>query len=205
MRKKTEIKRQAILDVAADLFRETGFERASMSELCLRVGGSKATLYNYFSSKEEVFAEVLMQATEDQFQATHEALDPTLDDITQALESFGRGLLTLLYSPQVQAARRLVVSEIVRSDLGRTCYERGHARSAAEVAEFLQQAMDQGKLRQADPKIASLHLKGLLEAEWIDRFMFQMLDAVDPEQIAASVKRAVVVFMAAYGPQSAGS
>lgn len=205
MRKKTESKRQAILDVAADLFRETGFERASMSELCLRVGGSKATLYNYFSSKEEVFAEVLMQATEAQFQATHEVLDPTLDDITQALESFGRGLLTLLYSPQVQAARRLVVSEIVRSDLGRTCYARGHARSAAEVAEFLQQAMDQGKLRQADPRIASLHLKGLLEAEWIDRFMFQMLDAVDPEQVAASVKRAVAVFMAAYGPQDAGA
>ena len=205
MRKKTESKRQAILDVAADLFRETGFERASMSELCLRVGGSKATLYNYFSSKEEVFAEVLMQATEEEFQATHEALDPTLDDITQALESFGRGLLTLLYSPQVQAARRLVVSEIVRSDLGRTCYEHGHARSAAEVAEFLQQAMDQGKLRQADPRIASLHLKGLLEAEWIDRFMFQMLETVDPEQIAASVKRAVAVFMAAYGPQSAGA
>ncbi len=205
MRKKTETKRQAILDEAADLFRETGFERASMSELCLRVGGSKATLYNYFSSKEEVFAEVLMQATEEEFQATHEALDPTLDDITQALESFGRGLLTLLYSPQVQAARRLVVSEIVRSDLGRTCYEHGHARSAAEVAEFLQQAMDQGKLRQADPKIASLHLKGLLEAEWIDRFMFQMLDAVDPEQVAASVKRAVAVFMAAYGPQDAGA
>jgi len=59
VRKKTETKRQAILDVAADLFRESGFERASMSELCLRVGGSKATLYNYFSSKEEVFAEVL--------------------------------------------------------------------------------------------------------------------------------------------------
>ena len=205
MRKKTEGKRQAIIDEAADLFRETGFERASMSELCLRVGGSKATLYNYFSSKEEVFAEVLMQATEDQFQATHEALDPTLQDITQALESFGRGLLTLLYSPQVQAARRLVVSEIVRSDLGRTCYERGHARSPAEVAEFLQQAMDQGKLRQADPRIASLHLKGLLEAEWIDRFMFQMLDAVDPEQIAASVKRAVAVFMAAYGPPVAAA
>lgn len=205
MRKKTETKRQAILDVAADLFRESGFERASMSELCLRVGGSKATLYNYFSSKEEVFAEVLMQATEAQFQATHEALDPTLQDITQAFERFGQGLLILLYSPQVQAARRLVVSEIVRSDLGRTCYERGHARSTVEVAEFLQQAMDQGKLRQADPRIAGLHLKGLLEAEWIDRFMFQMLDQVDPQQIAASVKRAVAVFMAAYGPQSAST
>lgn len=205
MRKKTETKRQAILDVAADLFRESGFERASMSELCLRVGGSKATLYNYFSSKEEVFAEVLMQATEAQFQATHEALDPTLQDITQALERFGQGLLILLYSPQVQAARRLVVSEIVRSDLGRTCYERGHARSTVEVAEFLQQAMDQGKLRQADPRIAGLHLKGLLEAEWIDRFMFQMLDQVDPQQVAASVKRAVAVFMAAYGPQSAST
>ena len=203
MRKKTESKRQAILDMAAELFRESGFERASMSELCSRVGGSKATIYNYFASKEELLFEVVVQATEAEFQATHEALDPSQRDITQALQNFGERFLTLIYSPPVQAVRRLVVSEAGRSDLGRRCFEIGPARSMAEVAEFLQQAMHQGQLKQADPGIACLHLKGLLEAEWLYRFMFHTLEAPSPQEIVATVQRAVAVFMAAYGAQPA--
>ncbi|CAG1012445.1 partial putative HTH-type transcriptional regulator YvdT, partial [Anaerolineales bacterium] len=59
MAKKSDTKRQHILAVAAEAFQEYGFERTSMSEICARVGGSKATLYNYFSSKDELFFEVM--------------------------------------------------------------------------------------------------------------------------------------------------
>ncbi|GAB3551987.1 hypothetical protein GCM10027343_36940 [Noviherbaspirillum agri] len=86
------LRRQAILNSAAEVFQETGFNRTSIAGICQRVGYSKAT---------------------------HEALDPTMEDIHQALSSFGTRLLTLLYSPQVQAVRRLVVSEAGRSDLGK--------------------------------------------------------------------------------------
>ena len=34
---------------------ELGYERTSMSEIAARLGGSKATLYSYFPSKEELF------------------------------------------------------------------------------------------------------------------------------------------------------
>lgn len=202
MRQKTEARRQAILTAAAQVFQETGFERASMSEICLRVGGSKATLYSYFASKEELFYEVMTLATEAEFQATHQALDPAIEDIAQALEGFGRRLLTFLSSPQVLAVRRLVVAEAGRSDLGRKCYALGPQRSEAEAAEFLRHAMDKGKLRQADPRLAALHLKGLIEAQWLDRFLFQIEDRADPQEIAETVRQAVRVFMAAYGPQA---
>ena len=200
MRVKTEEKRQAILEEAAKAFQELGFERTSMSEICARVGGSKATLYNYFASKEELFSAVVFEATEAEFQATLEALDATVTDMTEALQKFGRGLLTLLYSPQVQAVRRLVVAEAGRSDLGKKCYELGPVRNEAATAVFLQQAMDAGQLRQADARIAALHLRGLLEAEWLDRFLFQTLEPVSAEEISATVGRAVAAFMAAYGP-----
>jgi len=200
MRAKTETRRQAILETAAEVFQETGFERATMSAICERLGYSKATLYNYFASKEELFLAVVFGATEAEFQATLEALDPTLQDMTEALEKFGRGLLTLLYSPQVQAVRRLIVAEAGRSDLGRQCYELGPVRSEAVTAAFLQQAMDAGQLRQADARIAALHLRGLLEAEWLDRFLFQTLEPMSAEEIGATVQRAVAAFMAAYGP-----
>ena len=200
MRAKTETRRQAILDAAAEVFQETGFERTTMAAICERLGYSKATLYNYFASKEELFSAVVFEATEAEFQATLEALDATVTDMTEALQKFGRGLLTLLYSPQVQAVRRLVVAEAGRSDLGKKCYELGPVRNEAATAVFLQQAMDAGPLRQADARIAALHLRGLLEAEWLDRFLFQTLEPVSAEEISATVGRAVAAFMAAYGP-----
>lgn len=205
MRTKSEARRQAILQAAAEVFRGSGFEHASMSDIRARVGCSKPTLYSYFASKEELFSEVVFEATEIEFQATLQALDPTMQNITQALESFGQRLLTLLYSPQVQAVRRLVVSEAGRSGLGRKCYEMGPVRSEAAIAAFLQHAMDQGKLRQANPRIAGLHLKGLLEAEWIEPFLFQSLSEPSADQIRDTVARAVAVFMAAYGPVLPGS
>ena len=64
MKTKTESKRQAIIQAAAEVFREVGFERASMSDIRERIGGSKATLYNYFPSKEKLFFEVMHQAKE---------------------------------------------------------------------------------------------------------------------------------------------
>ena len=200
MKMKTEVKRQAILDVAAQAFRELGFERTSMSEICARVGGSKATLYNYFPSKEELFFEIMFLSTEAEFEATHLALDPTTDNIAESLRHFGEGFLKLLYSPEVQSIRRLLVSESGRSGLGRLCYERGPQCSQAMVSEFLQTAMTLGKLRQADPLVATLHLRGLLEAELLDRFLFQVQEEVTAEQIKAVTGRAVDAFMAAYGP-----
>jgi AcrR family transcriptional regulator len=201
--KKTEVRRRAIMTAAAEVFQESGFERSSMADICARVGYSKATLYSYFASKDELFFEVMTEATEAEFQTTLAALDGPAGDIAQALERFGERLLTFIYSPQVRAVRRLVVSEAGRSGLGRRCYELGPVRSDTVMAQFLQNAMESGKLRQADPHLAALHLKALLEAEWIDRFMFQTLEELAPEQAATTAARAVAVFMAAYGPTSA--
>lgn len=182
---------------------ETGFERTSMSEICSRVGYSKATLYSYFTSKQELFIEVISLVAEEGFQATLQALSTNKKDITQALESFGQRLLAFLYSSQMQTVRRLVVAEAGRSDLGKRCFEIGPRRGGMEIGNFLQHAMDAGKLRSANTQIAALHLKALLEAEWIEHFMCQTLEEPSPKEIAASVKRAVAVFMAAYGPQKA--
>ncbi|WP_414058446.1 TetR/AcrR family transcriptional regulator [Rouxiella chamberiensis] len=59
MRTLTEARRQAIIDTATELFQEMGYERTSMNEVARRMGGSKATLYNYFASKEALFEKVV--------------------------------------------------------------------------------------------------------------------------------------------------
>src|SRR4029453_5348952 len=59
MRVRKEEKRLEIIRTAAGLFEELGYERTSMSAIAARVGGSKATLYGYFASKEDLLRAVL--------------------------------------------------------------------------------------------------------------------------------------------------
>jgi len=200
MARKSDAKRQHILTVAAQAFQELGFERTTMSEICARMGGSKATLYNYFPSKEVLFFEIMYLSTEAEFQAVHSAIDPSTEDIGTSLQNFGEHLLSILYSPQVRANRHLSISESGHSDLGRLVFERRVQRSQDLVANFIRKAMDHGKLRQADAVVATKHLYSLLESELIDQFLFQLLEDVGGEKIRQITARAVAVFMAAYGP-----
>ena len=58
-------KREHILKVAYAAFLGEGYAATSMSSIAAKVGGSKATLYNYFSSKEELFAAVIEEKCRD--------------------------------------------------------------------------------------------------------------------------------------------
>ena len=51
--------RERILNLAVNAFARLGFASASMSELALACGTSKAGLYHYFASKEELLFEAL--------------------------------------------------------------------------------------------------------------------------------------------------
>jgi AcrR family transcriptional regulator len=199
MKMKTEAKRQAILSVAAQAFQELGFERTSMSEICARLGGSKATLYNYFASKEELFFEIMYKSAETKRQAMFDAFDQTNTDITDALRYFGEHLLSFLYSPEIMAQRHMAIT--APGQLGKLLYERGILNSQSIITNFLQDAMTQGKLRQGNAAVATLQLHGLLEAELINPFLFKLLEHVSEAEIKAMTARAIDVFMAAYAPQ----
>jgi len=201
MKSKTEARRQAIIDVAAQVFRAEGFERASMSEICARVGGSKATIYNYFSSKDELFSEVILQSTEAEFEAVHQSFDSSTEDIGTSLCNFGEKFLTFLYSPEVQANRHMAIAQSRHSEIGRLIYQRGVLRSQKLIARFLEELMAGGKLRKADPDIATRHLVSLLESELVDRFLFQLPGGISESDIKGGTARAIAVFMAAYAAE----
>jgi len=193
MKSKTEARRQAILKAAAEVFREVGFDRASMSEICARTGGSKATLYNYFPSKEKLFFDVMHQAKAFELEAIVGALNPNADDLEQELRHFGQKFLAVLYSPEAIVVRRLVIAESRHSDLGKLSFEQ------ASVAEFLKKEMKRGNLRTADAKTAAMHLLGLLESELLQRVLLGVMESVRPDAMSGAVRRAVDVFLFGYG------
>jgi AcrR family transcriptional regulator len=200
---KTEARRLAILEAAAEVFREVGFDRASMSLIRSRLGGSKATLYNYFPSKEKLFLEVMQHAKEHKLQALAAAPDPQTKDLRQELVEFGRRLLTLPYSPECIATRRLVIAESGYSDFGKTWFEWTTVPVQKRLTGFLRKVMRGGALRRSDPKTAAIHFLSLLESELKERALLGVIESVEPEAIRAAVRRAVDAFLAGYGAEEA--
>jgi AcrR family transcriptional regulator len=176
-----------------------GFEQASMSEIAARAGGSKATLYSYFQSKEEMFAECMTAAAQQEISAAFELLKTSVP-VRDALASFGKHYLVAVLKPQLLAVRRLAHHEGGRSNVGALFYERGPKLGWEMVAGFLQQLIGVGQLRGCSAAIATAHLRTLYEAELMDLCLFGVPADTSPRNIEKVVQRAVEVFMAAYGP-----
>ena len=204
MRKKTDAKRDAIRDAAARAFAELGYERTSMSEISARVGGSKATLYSYFPSKEVLFVEATQAIVERMLGTVlSELVDAREgDDIAKVLRRFGNRSVLILASPEFAAVERMVIGEAGHSDIGKMFFERVPATAVTTIATFLSKGMKSGQLRRAGPEHAAQHLMSLLDAETrsIRHFALPLLGAVE---MRAAVARGVDVFMAAYGTDTA--
>lgn len=200
MRKKSEERRQAMIDIAGEVFNEIGFEGASMAEIAARIGGSKATLYNYFSSKEDIFVEVMMKQVGCQFESAFTALHDE-DDVRQGLQRLARHYLDIVLKPEVVAVKRLAMYYAGKSELGPMLYERGPKRGWTRISEFLKLKMEEGKLHSGDAWIAALQFRALVEAEWMDVRMLNVVTALPADQLQASAERAVEAFMYLYQPR----
>jgi len=195
---KSEARREAILRTATEVFHETGFDRASMSDICTRVAYSKATVYAYFKSKEELLVAIALEAAEAESDTVRAALGEAPAGLQAALEHAGRRYLAFACAPASLATRRLMLAAAARAGLGQQCYDLGPARVIAALADRLHAAMDEGALVEAGSELAARQLKSLFDAEWGERLLLQAADAPGPEQIEAAAARAVAVFLAAY-------
>lgn len=197
MKTKSETRREAILEVALDLFREVGFEAASMSQIAARVGGSKATLYNYFSSKEELLLEAMLTSA-DKFAQEVRLLLRQSDDISTQLHNFVFSLLKLINSAETIQILRVAISVGGTSDIGRRFYALGTQEPWLEIADVLRHEMDKRGLQDADPDMMAMHLRDLCQSDLICNLLGAGCEMNDDE---AKRRTAYIVdvFLRAYG------
>jgi AcrR family transcriptional regulator len=193
-------KRQAILDTAYRLFRARGFDGTSIAEITAEVGGSKTTLYGYFSSKEALFVECMTAAVENYLTETVAQIGTLGTDPGTVLREFGENVLNLGSSPDMVAVRRLIIAEASRSGIGKLFFAK-IVTLRARVGELLSRFMATGALRHDDASFAASQLRALLEAEILDPLLLHEREgAPDQEEIALAADRAVSAFLRAYAP-----
>jgi AcrR family transcriptional regulator len=195
-------RRDAILDAARACFLSEGFGQASMSSIAAAVGGSKATLYNYFKSKEELFDAFVRRDCRRLGQDLK--VPPEADgDLTARLTTLAQAFITLLLSPQAMAVYRLVVGESERfPELGRAFYAAGPQVIQARITSDFADLMAEGKLRQGDPALAAVQFKDLTVSGMHHLRLWGVIPDPTPAEIAAQAATAVATFLRAYAPES---
>ena len=198
--KTRDAKRQAILDTANRLFRTHGFDGTSISEITAQVGGSKATIYSHFPSKEELFVACMTAALEEYIAGAVAKLDASGTDPGAALREIAANILNFGSLPDMVAVRRLIIAEAGRSGIGKSFFTKTVAMRT-HVAELLAKFMASGALRPDDADLAASQLRALLEAEVFEHLLLHVREhSPDQKEIELAADRAVTTFLRAYAP-----
>jgi AcrR family transcriptional regulator len=204
LKAKRDQRRDTILEVAGAVFAEEGFAATSMSNIAARLGGSKGTLYNYFKSKEELFAAVVQEECSRLADILFE--DDERRTITEALTAIGERFIAHLMADWTVRMFRVVVAEASRTpELARTFYEAGPARGSRMLTELLEKARDRGEIVADDCELAAQHFMSLCRGQHHLRCVLNLMPPLNAEEIKVVIGEAVRTFMARFGAPGAGA
>lgn len=197
---RADLRREKILSVAKQLFLEQGYANASMNEISMRLGGSKATLYAYFKSKEELFEAIIRQHCLMRCQAFIEA--PRGKSLRESLLAMARIGVPNILSDENIRMMSLVVAELrTNPQLGslyfRTITENGHNW----MAQLIQEAHEAGEICAPDAQQAAMVLKSLMLGQGPFMRLLGAMEAPTAESLEAQFNLAVDIFLGYYAPK----
>lgn len=154
-------KRDSILDAAAGVFQDEGYDRASMDRIAEVAGASKRTVYNYFPAKETLF-----QAVVARFVAEMAALKRVPYDRLRSLEDqlgdFADAELALVDNPQWFGLVKVLLSAFVLDpQLARDTVARFEGGDGS-LTTWIRAAAADGRLSVGEPALAAAVFSAML-------------------------------------------
>ncbi len=173
-----ELKRQAVLQTAAQLFNERGFHATSLDDIAERLHVTKPTLYYYVKSKDDILLECVRAA----LGLMQEGIDEVrrnggraLDQLIACMRSYA-GIVCEDFGMCVIRIGEDPLPAPLRKELRRL-----KAGIDQEFRRLIAEGIEEGSIAPCDPKMAAFMLAGGLS--WIGRWYRRDGDFT-PEQIA---------------------
>ncbi|MDD5939040.1 MAG: TetR/AcrR family transcriptional regulator [Clostridiales bacterium] len=154
-----EYHRGSILAAAERLFSERGTERTTMDDIAREAEYSKATLYVYFESKEEIVGTILLNGLAMLKKKVHQAIASHTGDWYAAYDAVC-GAITDFYEENPTAYEAVMGGSLAGTvgaksdqDIRRVANE-----FCAELAQFLEEGMSAGTVSASTPPMETVML-----------------------------------------------
>lgn len=181
-------RQQEILDAAAEIFREKGYEATSTQDIAEAVGLLKGSLYYYIDSKEDLLFAIIDEAYKGALQ-TLELSKAAPGDVVEKIRQLIENHVTYFTTNQVKMAVLFRDFRSLSEERQRIIAGEGD-QYLEEVRSLIRQGQDEGVVAgDIDPRLASISITGMVNslAQWYDP-----LGPSSPAEIAAAFSRLVV-------------
>jgi len=192
-------RRRRYLDAAMRLFSAHGYVGTTMDMVVAEAGGSKATLYKHFPTKEDLVSGLMERVADtvsnDMDRDPEDSTLPLADELTAIARATCQGV----WSPAAAAVLRLCLGEYGRfPELAHTVWNVGPARTYANFRALLVERQRRGELDIDDPQIAAEQFLSGLVGHLQLKIAFGMADPPTQPEIDARVDATVRTFLARY-------
>ena len=181
----TKTRHRRVLETAARLICEHGYEKASMQQIADACGLTKAGLYHYVRSKEHLLTEIMNYGMDVFEEQVLSKVLPIVDPVERLETAMEKNVLL------VTEGRNKEITVILHEHDTLTGEARAQINARKKrYVRFLEssftEAMRQGKIRQGNPKIAAFSFLGMVN--WI--YKWYLADGeIAAEQIALEMRQ----------------
>ncbi|SEN30641.1 TetR/AcrR family transcriptional regulator [Paenibacillus sp. OK076] len=160
---------QQILNVAAQLFTDKGFEKTSIQDIIVALGMSKGAVYHHFRSKEEILDAVIEQ----QFNYSAQMLDHLITNTstTPAREKLVQILEHVVSDPQAHSLDHVLRTQIKNPVFIVRGIQQAVRIDAPVIAAILREGITDGSIHPEDPE-ACAEVFMMLVNIWINPTLF---------------------------------
>jgi len=183
--------REAILDAATAVFAQQGYHAVTMKDIASAAGYTAPSLYNYFASKEEIFAALLERI----HQANLDSLDePVPSGLTfaQRLELLVRRQLDVRtrHADAFALFMRLQSGGMPSEELARWT-QQAFTGFLDRLTRWMSESASAAELREHDPETLAYHLWGTMAADHARALLGRDTQA----DVQAHTQRIVALFL----------
>ena len=188
-------KERRILDAALSVFAATGYSGASMDAIAANAEVSKPTLYQYFGSKEQLFAAMMLEKRDEMLGV----FDNPSPSLVRDLVDFAWHYAQTVMRPDLLSLARLIIGEAQRfPQIGRAYQASGPDHMLAGIMDYLTRRRSEGALDFADTELAAQDLWGLILSAPRTQALY-IPDAIpDRAALARYINNGLRVFLKAY-------
>lgn len=181
-----------ILEAAIEVFGEAGLAGARLEDIAQRAGISKGTVYLYFASKDELFAEVVRDTFAEIVETVRnqEESESAIADLCAFCAAYWK----FLRSPRFEKVYRLVIAEVHRFPaLSREYAEEVRIPMKRAVTRILERGEKSGEIRPGDQ---GMRARMLLALMWQHGIWFARREKdLEPRREAAVLEEILSFFL----------
>jgi AcrR family transcriptional regulator len=161
MQQRSEETRQNLIAAALGLFAQDGYDATSVAQICQAAGVSKGAFYHHFSTKQELFLELLGMWMGQ--------IDAKLEETTDAMQNVPHGLLQMAESTRdvlrlADGRLPMFLEFWSQARLEPAVWQatiEPYRRYQAYFTKLIEQGIAEGSIREIDPAVAARLLVSL--------------------------------------------